>query len=80
MRLAGAGRPLAGWILGHRVERLPHCRVDMVRYHDETGQGWSAQCYSDGFCRTGETSPNSDQFIPEIDFWNMKGVSGRAES
>ena len=79
MRLAGVGRPLAGWLPGHRVECLLHCRVDVVRHHGETGQGWSAHFCSDGCGRSGAKSPSSDQFVADIDFQKIKGISARGE-
>ena len=78
-RLAGAGKPLARWLPGQRSERHLHCRVDVVRHHGETGQGWSAHCCSDGYGRSGKKSPSSDQFVFDIDFRKIKEISGRGE-
>ena len=65
VRLAGVGRPLTSSLPGHHLEHLLHCRVDVVRHHGETGQGWSAHCCSDGYFHNDEKSPASDQFVAE---------------
>ena len=68
------------WLPGQRSEPCLHCRVDVVRHHGETGQGWSAHRCSDGYGRSGKKSPSSDQFVVDIDFWKIKNISGRGEA